>query len=103
MYVCLRLIMPAWYEAELGGEDLPAYRTFIFLAENDSVVQVQTIRRALFPLVQDGTVKLWYERDEPHGAFLLNPALCDKLIGEIVSLSKTPVGLLKGPVGGGAP
>ncbi len=103
VYVCLRTVAPAWQEAELtpvegdaagaGGAgdkavgDLIPGKTLVYLGERDSVVQVQTIRRQLLPYAN--SLRIWYEKGQTHGGFLLDSNLGQKICDEIYRMGTT--------------
>merc|ERR1712194_146568 len=88
VYAALKSIAPCWQQAEwVPGEDFSGgpSKSFVFLAENDSVVQVQTIRRQLLPYADSVTV--WYEKGRHHGSFLLDNNLARRLCLHMYKMS----------------
>ncbi len=67
--------------------------TVIFVASDDSIVQTQTIRRMMMVEPYKSTVRVLYETDgAPHGAFLLSPAVNNRLMNELYALSEKAAG-----------
>ena len=67
------------------SSSFPPKRCLIFLAENDSIVQVQSIRRQLLPHAD--RLSVWYEHGYPHGAMLLDPGIGERVCEQLYRMS----------------